>query len=355
MLDFLSPAAIDGLALTAWHVTLAAGGTTFMLFVYTLGLRAATVVERRRVARVTDTWREIFAAAIVNIRSQPLPRVRRREWGEVLRNWNMFRALVTGESAAHLIRVGEQIGLVESAKRMLDSNRLTAQLLGAQALGYLGDDIRWGDLVQLLEDSNTALSVTAALALARIDADRACDPVLSAVVQRRDWPRTSVSATLKLLGEARISEPLTAAVREGDTSTRVHLMTFAQFIAADLADALAVDMLAESQDPRILAASLKLVSGRLGMPRLALLARHDVPFVRIEAAKAMGRLGQQEHVDSLERMLTDRHWWVRYRAAQAIVSLPFVGPNSLRQIAVTHRDPFARDIMTQALAEAGLA
>ena len=69
----------------------------------------------------------------------------------------------------------------------------------------------------------------------------------------------------------------------------------------------------------------------------------------------MGRLGQQEHVEPLERMLTDRHWWVRYRAAQALVSLPFVGPNSLRRIAAAHGDPFARDIMAQALAEAGLA
>ena len=125
MLEFLSPAAIDGLALTAWHVTLAAGATTLVLFLYTLGLRAATIVERNRVARVSEAWREILAEATMNVRSQPLPRIRRREWGEVLRNWNTFRAMVTGESAGHLIRVGEEIGLVETAKRMLSGTLAT--------------------------------------------------------------------------------------------------------------------------------------------------------------------------------------------------------------------------------------
>ena len=121
--------------------------------------------------------------------------------------------------------------------------------------------------MHLLDDDNTALSVTVAAALARIDPDRAQAPLMAAIVRRRDWPRTSVSTILNLLGDERISEPLAVAVRQGDENTRAYLMTFAQLISADIADGLAVEMLSDSHDPRILAVSLKLVSGRHGLPR----------------------------------------------------------------------------------------
>ena len=53
-------------------------------------------------------------------------------------------------------------------------------------------------------------------------------------------------------------------------------------------------------------------------------------------------------------MLDDPEWWVRYRAAQSIVSLPFLGPNELRQLQARQTDRFAVDILQQSFAEAGL-
>ena len=54
-------------------------------------------------------------------------------------------------------------------------------------------------------------------------------------------------------------------------------------------------------------------------------------------------------------MLTDTEWWVRYRAAQAIAGLPFLGPNALRQLQIRQSDRFAAEILQQVMAEAGLA
>ena len=78
-------------------------------------------------------------------------------------------------------------------------------------------------------------------------------------------------------------------------------------------------------------------------------------FVRIQAARALGRIGKPEHVELLTRMLADRDWWVRYRAAQALVSLPFMGPNALRRLRDSQEDRYAGDILEQTMAEAGLA
>jgi len=75
----------------------------------------------------------------------------------------------------------------------------------------------------------------------------------------------------------------------------------------------------------------------------------------MQAANVLGRIGQQEHVSLLEALLDDREWWVRYRAAQAITRLPFLGPNRLRRIRLRQADRYATDILQQAFAEAGLA
>ena len=73
------------------------------------------------------------------------------------------------------------------------------------------------------------------------------------------------------------------------------------------------------------------------------------------AARTLGRIGEPRHVEMLTRMLSDRDWWVRYRAAQSLVGLPFLGPNALRRMRDTQEDRYAGDILEQALAEAGLA
>ena len=75
----------------------------------------------------------------------------------------------------------------------------------------------------------------------------------------------------------------------------------------------------------------------------------------MQAAKVLGRIGQQEHLSLLEALLDDREWWVRYRAAQSIASLPFLGPNQLRQLRRRQSDRFAADILQQAFAEVGIA
>lgn len=355
MLDLLLPAGIDGLALTAWHTTLIAALTTIVLFAYTLGLRAATVLHERRERDVEQRWSGVLARAATGEERLLPPRIRRYEHTIVLELWNSFRALVDGPAAISLIELGRFAGIERIAVRRLSSRRLTSRLLGAQTLGFLGSDTRWGEMAGFLDDDNAALSITTALALARIDPDRALGPLMARLPARRDWPKTNVSQMLALLGAERISAPFTELVRHGDEDTRAYLLTFAQLLAPDVYDMLATDLMRASTDPRVLAASLKLVSGRLGLPRLPWLAAHDVSFVRIQAAHTLGRIGKPEHVDQLARMLADDEWWVRYRAAQALVSLPFLGPNALRRMRDTQEDRYAGDILEQAMAEAGLA
>ena len=115
------------------------------------------------------------------------------------------------------------------------------------------------------------------------------------------------------------------------------------------------ELIRETDDAGLLSAALKLVSGYRGVPRIVALTQHKAWFVRMQAAKVLGRIGQREHLGLLEALLGDAEWWVRYRAAQSISSLPFLGPNELRQLQQRQHDPYAVDILQQSFAEVGLA
>jgi HEAT repeat protein len=104
----------------------------------------------------------------------------------------------------------------------------------------------------------------------------------------------------------------------------------------------------------LLAAALKSVRGQLPITMLEKLTRHKIWFVRMQAATVLGRSGRREDYRILEPLLSDTEWWVRYRAAQAIARLPFLGPNALRKLRDRQVDEYARDILHQALAEVGI-
>ena len=230
------------------------------------------------------------------------------------------------------------------------SKILAVQTIGHLRLLALRDQIR-----ELVEHDNTALSITAAGALVDIDPDLGIAAIVPMINRRRDWPVTRVSQVLRHAGSTRASEPMYRAIRSEDNAGKTYLLQFARLIEAEILDALVGDMLRESNDAGVLNAALKLVSGFAGVPRIAALARHDVWYVRMQAATVLGRVGQKEHLSLLESLLDDQEWWVRYRAAQSITLLPFLGPNQLRNLQSRQSDQYARDILQQTFAEAGLA
>ncbi len=332
--------------------------TTVVLFVYTMGLRFATLTSDRRRSRFLAAWRDVFAAAMLSRRAAEcveLPKVRRDERVDLLEEWNRACSIVDGDAAENLMILAHRTEIPGLAKKLLTKRRMSSKILAAQTLGHLRESGVRQQIHDLVEHENTALSITAALALVAIDADFGISAVIPMIEQRRDWPKNRVSILLRMAGSERISEPLYREIRSAEDGAKTYLLGFAWLIEAQVLDALVTDLLRESKDPGVINASLKLVSGFSGVPRIASLTQHSVWFVRMQAAKVLGRIGQQEHLSLLESMLDDREWWVRYRAAQSITSLPFLGPNELRRLRDRQEDRYAADMLQQTFAEAGLA
>jgi hypothetical protein len=342
--------------LALWSIA-AVLATTMVLFVYTMGLRIATFSSMKQRARFLEDWRPVFSSAALSLQaaeSQPLPRIARSDRVDLLEEWNRSRNIVDGNAVGHLIALARRTGIPDLASKLFRRRRVRSKILAVQTFGHLRDRARRDDVRQVLDHDNTALSITAAVALVEIDPDFAVSVVIPMIEQRRDWPKNRVSILLRMAGSERISEPMYRAIRSADNHGKTYLLQFARLVDAEVLDALVDDLIRHSNDAGVLNAALKLVSGFRGVPRLAALTQHDAWFVRMQAAKVLGRIGQQEHLSLLESLLDDREWWVRYRAAQAISSLPFMGPNQLRQLQERQTDPFAADILQQSFAEVGL-
>ena len=332
--------------------------TTIALFVYTMGLRFATIAAGKRRARFVRTWRDVFAEAMLSetaARNFRLPRIRRTDRTDLLEEWNRARSIVNGSAADNLIILARRAGVPELALRLLHTRRVRPRILAAQTFGHLRDKKRRDDIRQLIGHPNTALSITAAVALVEIDPDFGVPIIVPMIEKRRDWPKNRVAIMLREAGSGRISEPMYRAIRSASNADRTYLLQFATLVEPEVLDALVDELIRDSNDAGVLNAALKLVSGFNGVPRIAALTQHEAWFVRMQSAKVLGRVGQEEHLSLLESLLDDEEWWVRYRAAQAIASLPFLGPNQLRQIRDRQTDRYAGDMLQQSFAEVGLA
>lgn len=357
-MEWLFRSEFDGVTNVALWSIAAVLLTTVVLFVYTVGLRAATFVGQRRRRNFVARWRSMFARAMLDSRAasgMQLPGVRHGDNTDLLEEWNRARSMVDGHAVDNLILLAGRTRIPALAKQGFLSRRMRTRILAVQTLGHLRETGLRDEIAALLDDENTALSITAATALVEIDPDFAVGLIIPMITTRTDWPKNRVSILLRRAGSARISEPLYRAIRSARDDDKVYLLQFARLMESESLDALLDDLIRENTDTGVVNAALKLVRNYQGVPRIAALTKHDAWFIRMQAAKVLGRIGQQEHVSLLESLLDDPEWWVRYRAARSITRLPFLGPNQLRALRLRQHDRYAADILQQAFAEAGIA
>ena len=339
----------------ALWATIASIAATLMLLLYTLELRVQRRFHERRQARVTAFWRAVIADAMTpGTELGAAPRLPRRQRAEVLRLWDYTRSMIEGAAADRLVALADRLGLREIARRQAQHGRSGARLTAIQTLGHLRDAESFAALLAATGDDNTLVAITAAEALAEIDPARAVAVLIPKLAARRDWPRTHVFRMLEKSGSALVSESLYRCIRAASDDDAAYLLQYAAIAEFDVRDAIATELLASRRDPDLLAAALKAASGFDRVPRLEELLSHPAWYVRMQAAALLGRMGRVDDAARLEKLLGDEEWWVRYRAAKALIRLPSMTGPELERIRARLHDPYARDVLQQAMAEAGL-
>lgn len=336
------------LAAALW-IGLAASALIMVLILQIVGLRLRLRARQRRSAAVTARWRPVVNAVLAGERPTGLPSLTRGEEADFFKLWLHFQASLRGEARASLNWLATDLGCERLALRMLARGDRGERLLAILALGHLGH----GSAALMLQDASMSrdrlLAVHASLALVQIDPQLAASAMAPGLVSNSAWPVREVVTVLQGAREqcAPVMNALLARFGAAELPRLLQVMEGLRVPVpgADLKRLLAH----ESVEVQI--AVLRMVSEPSAREAVLAMLRHDDWRVRMHAAKALGRVGRRVDVAALTLLLSDREWWVRYRSAQVIASLPFVRKDEMRQLADSATDRFAADMLRQVMAE----
>jgi hypothetical protein len=309
--------------------------------------------ERERAA-LAARWQPLLArAALGEALPDPLPAVRPRDRADLMLLWLRLQDGLRGSAHDGLNRLAQRLGLPEDAERWArpGAGSMAQRVLGLVALGHLGRAQDGPLLREALVDPLPLVSLGAARALLQIDAQQAAPVVLDEFLHRSDWPAARLGTLLREAGAQAVAEPLASRLLGGDAAQQQRLLPLLRFAETPHDGSVLTRLVELSNDPQVLSIALRQLHGPQALPRARELAGHPDALVRSAAAQALGRIGDAGDRERLLALMSDRDWWVRYRAAQAQLALP--GTSAETVVALRRRlaDRFARDALDHVCAE----
>jgi HEAT repeat protein len=315
-----------------------------------LVLRRRTAARERAQERFVATWRPLMFDHLVG-GAPALPPLPERDEESFLLLWVQLQDGLAGEARSRFTALARTLGARRMALRRLDGKSALGRILALRALGYLGDPADYDPVARHLDEPRPYLCVAAARALVDIDPTRAADDVVPRLSERTDWPIPLFAMLLRGADLTRLPRMLANLVQRLPAERLVRMLPLVSLLERDPAEALVRYLLARDREPEVLCAALERIEGPALAPLVRRHCAHGAWTVRTQAAAALGRIGTAADRDVLLRLLRDREWWVRYRAAQGLCSGRFGPTAEIRRLAAELGDRFAHDIVEHALAE----
>jgi HEAT repeat protein len=333
----------------AFWLAVVVSSLALVMLAVILIMRAVVVRRERRRARDAAYWRAIL------IEAAPAPR---GGWPPLsaagipgfLEAWNDVNEDADKALQSRLVEIGQQVGLrdLALARRRGGFHDRAMAIIG---LGFLRDPDTFDALAPFLDDKSPIVSLCAARALAQIDPKRAMSMFVPHILDREDWSQGSVARILKETGNGVAAAALSQAALRANEEMAPRLVRFLAAVSPQEANSVIHTILSAPAEDHLISACLQVMSQPADLALVRSLLGHPRWHVRMHAATALGRLGERGDEDLLVPLLADDQWWVRYRAAQGLIALPFIGRDGLQRIHLAQQDPYARDITGQVLAE----
>ena len=321
----------------------------FSLLTVIVLLRARAQKRELRAKRAQQYWLQVMRHVLAGEEVQVRP-LGRNEVAGFIEAWNATHESLSQPDSARLLPLGYRMGLVDAARRLLRGN-YHDRAMAIMALGHLRDHSVFDELAPFLNDRSPIVSLCTAHALGKVDPPQAMAMFVPMIMERDDWMPSSVARILARNEDGSAVRELDDALLRANTSTMVKLVRFMADIDPGHAAGVIRQLLDSSVDDHSISVCLQLVSDKQDRERVAGFLDASRWHVRMHAASALGRIGEAVDAKRLEPLLADPVWWVRYRAAQALLALPGMGALALRQMQQRQSDPYGRDIIDQVLFE----
>jgi hypothetical protein len=294
-------------------------------------------------------WRPLMLSSLDSSIPADLPSLASSDRIYFLKLWNGLMRAANGNTQDNLIDIAHAVGCERFSRRMLRYGSRAECLLATMALGNLRDQSSRNALVTQTMAADSITSLHAFHALVRIDTDTAASELTPLMLAREDWPVAQVAAILQSAQSA-FMVPLLEAAGETRATHLTRTLRLIEALHFTLPHATIVTLLQQENTETVIA-SLRIANdaGLLAQVRPHL--QHADWRVRLQAARALGRIGEHADVNRLIPLLADSEWWVRYRAAQALVGMPFFSLSEADMLRNNLSDRFARDMLAQAIAE----
>jgi hypothetical protein len=319
-----------------------------------LGQRYLYLLDRRQEKIATACWLPIIIASLAEIPPH-LPPILPRERLVALTLWNQIHQTVKGSVRDNLHRLAYSLGIQQIARRFLESRQISEQLVGIATLGNLKEVSAWEKLFKLAIEQNPYVSVAAAQALVKINVAASCELVSNSICDRLDWSLALVVEILSVEENDLLVSKLIETIPKLPPQSLFRVFRVLEVSHNHALATIIPDLLETfASYDEIIGAGLRILAGYKNPYHLQIMRRylhHSDWLVRVQAANGLSQMGTVEDEESLIVLLADPEWWVRYRAAQALANLPLMSLTHLEKIEMQLSDRFARDILTQVIAE----
>lgn len=340
------------IAFAIW-VGLAVTVASVLLLVAVLLLRQIAQRRERNHLRAATFWHGVLVEAMQGA-TPSVPALPARDMTGFVEAWNELHDAPGGADSPGMLAVAEQVGLAPKLERLVQHGRFHDRVMAIIAIGYLRSTSSFDQLAKLIDDASPIESISAARALMRIDAHRAVQQVVPQIVSRQDWVDGGIAQMLNEAGPDAVKDELGAAALRANDEVASRLVRFLAGVSPEAAAPVIARILAEPHDEHLVSTCLQVLADAHDLDKARPLLTHDRWHVRMHAAAAIGRLGGAADAEALLPLLADPQWWVRYRTAQALQHLLPGGEDRLAQVRDAQEDRFARDILTQVMAERAL-
>lgn len=303
-------------------------GATLVLLLQIAWLRLRLRRSEKEAARIQESWTPLLNAVLIEGVPAELPVLPPRQAAIFMRLWLRLHRAVRGDASLQLNQFALALHCDRHALRMLGGRKRRDKLLATLVLGTLRVQAAQAPLQGLARGADRVVAAQALWALAQIDPPSAATTMTPYFLDTAQWPPSMVAA---VLGEARaLCEPVLAQLAETCPAEQLpRLLQLSEALQAQLPSPLLARLLALGQ-AGIVVGALRLVNDPALATQIRELLAHEDWRVRVQAARALTRIGGAQEVPFLQKALSDPQWWVRLRAAEALVSLPFLSTPQLQ-------------------------
>lgn len=328
----------------------------FLLLIEVIWLRASLLIRtysREKFEEKAKTWLILRISGEIG----EMPKIRHRNLRDFMYLWIRYQELLRGDSTERLNQALLDSGVLPSIRTLLRRGNFEDRLLALTLLGHARDLQSLKPIEKYLEASSPLLSMAAAKALARIAPEQAKDKIVKMLIQRRDWIPVRVLLILKF-SDAQMKQGLLEAIEtEIDQSPPylIRLLRYLENLPHNQPLTITPKLLSRNEethyDDNLVSAGLRLICHPSELEMARPFFDVDQWTIQVQIASLISRLGSAKDAHHLVKLLESPHWWVRYRAAKALINLPYFNRRSIKRLAKTRKDLFARNMLQQILAE----